>query len=88
MSQKIVLKDRNINNPGPGSYIRFSEFGILSAKKRKLLFSSSRKGKSLEESKILSYKEDKNVSSRDKINKLKKLFDNKEESEKSKSKIN
>ena len=33
MSQKFRIIDRNEKNPGPGSYIRFSEFGILNPKK-------------------------------------------------------
>lgn len=34
MSQKFKVIDRNERNPGPGSYIRFSEFGILVPKKK------------------------------------------------------
>ena len=36
-SQKLNIPNRNERNPGPGSYIRFSEFGILDPnfKKRK-----------------------------------------------------
>ena len=33
MSQRFRIIDRNEKNPGPGSYIRFSEFGILAPKK-------------------------------------------------------
>ena len=33
LSKKFKIKDRNAGNPGPGSYIRFSEFGILAPKK-------------------------------------------------------
>jgi hypothetical protein len=33
MSQRFKIIDRNERNPGPGSYIRFSEFGILAPKK-------------------------------------------------------
>ncbi len=33
MSQKFRIIDRNEKNPGPGSYIRFSEFGILAPKR-------------------------------------------------------
>jgi hypothetical protein len=33
MSQRFRIVDRNEKNPGPGSYIRFSEFGILAPKK-------------------------------------------------------
>ena len=33
MSQRFRIVDRNERNPGPGSYIRFSEFGILAPKK-------------------------------------------------------
>ena len=33
MSQRFKIVDRNEKNPGPGSYIRFSEFGILAPKK-------------------------------------------------------
>ena len=29
MSPRIKIKDTRENNPGPGAYIRFSEFGIL-----------------------------------------------------------
>lgn len=32
MSQKFRYKDSRENYPGPGSYIRFSEFGILISK--------------------------------------------------------
>ena len=32
MSPKIKIKDTRENNPGPGAYIRFSEFGILVSK--------------------------------------------------------
>ena len=32
MSQKIKIRDTRENNPGPGAYIRFSEFGILVSK--------------------------------------------------------
>ena len=32
MSQRFRYIDRNERNPGPGSYIRFSEFGILNPK--------------------------------------------------------
>ena len=35
MSQRFKIVDRNERNPGPGSYIRFSEFGILKKKKKK-----------------------------------------------------
>ena len=35
LSKKFKIKDRNAGNPGPGSYIRFSEFGILAPKKDK-----------------------------------------------------
>jgi hypothetical protein len=34
MSQRFRIVDRNERNPGPGSYIRFSEFGILAPKKK------------------------------------------------------
>ena len=34
MSQRFKIIDRNERNPGPGSYIRFSEFGILAPKKK------------------------------------------------------
>ena len=33
MSQRFRIIDRNEKNPGPGSYIRFSEFGILAPKR-------------------------------------------------------
>jgi hypothetical protein len=33
MSQKFRYKDSRERYPGPGSYIRFSEFGILVSKK-------------------------------------------------------
>jgi hypothetical protein len=33
MSQRFKIVDRNERNPGLGSYIRFSEFGILAPKK-------------------------------------------------------
>ena len=33
MSQKFKYKDSRERYPGPGSYIRFSEFGILVSKK-------------------------------------------------------
>jgi hypothetical protein len=33
MSQRFKIIDRNEKNPGPGSYIRFSEFGILAPKR-------------------------------------------------------
>ena len=33
MSQKFRIKDSRERYPGPGSYIRFSEFGILVSKK-------------------------------------------------------
>ncbi len=32
MSPKIKIRDTRENNPGPGAYIRFSEFGILVSK--------------------------------------------------------
>lgn len=32
MSPRIKIKDTRENNPGPGAYIRFSEFGILVSK--------------------------------------------------------
>ena len=35
LSRKFKEKDLNAGNPGPGSYIRFSEFGILAPKKDK-----------------------------------------------------
>ena len=35
LSKKFNFKDRNAGNPGPGSYIRFSEFGILAPKRDK-----------------------------------------------------
>ena len=35
LSNKFKIRDRNAGNPGPGSYIRFSEFGILAPKKDK-----------------------------------------------------
>jgi hypothetical protein len=35
LSKKFKIRDRNAGNPGPGSYIRFSEFGILAPKKDK-----------------------------------------------------
>jgi hypothetical protein len=34
MSQRFKIIDRNERNPGPGSYIRFSEFGILAPKRK------------------------------------------------------
>jgi hypothetical protein len=34
MSQRFKIIDRNERNPGPGSYIRFSEFGILEPKRK------------------------------------------------------
>jgi hypothetical protein len=33
MSQRFKIIDRNEKNPGPGAYIRFSEFGILAPKR-------------------------------------------------------
>ena len=33
MSQKFLYKDSREKYPGPGQYIRFSEFGILVSKK-------------------------------------------------------
>ena len=33
MSQRFRIIDRNEKNPGPGSYIRCSEFGILAPKR-------------------------------------------------------
>jgi hypothetical protein len=33
MSPRIKIRDTRENNPGPGAYIRFSEFGILVSKK-------------------------------------------------------
>ena len=35
LSRKFKEKDLNAGNPGPGTYIRFSEFGILAPKKDK-----------------------------------------------------
>ena len=35
LSKKFKIRDRNEGNPGPGSYIRFSEFGILAPKRDK-----------------------------------------------------
>ena len=32
MSPRIKIRDTRENNPGPGAYIRFSEFGILVSK--------------------------------------------------------
>jgi hypothetical protein len=37
MSQKFRYKDSRERYPGPGSYIRFSEFGILVSKNAKRL---------------------------------------------------
>jgi hypothetical protein len=34
MSQRFKIIDRNERNPGPGSYIRFSEFGIFAPKRK------------------------------------------------------
>ena len=34
MSQRFNYRDLNYNNPGPGAYLRFSEFGILVPKKK------------------------------------------------------
>ena len=35
MSQKFLYKDSREKYPGPGQYLRFSEFGILVSKKAK-----------------------------------------------------
>ena len=35
LSKRFRIIDRNAGNPGPGSYIRFSEFGILAPKRDK-----------------------------------------------------
>lgn len=35
LARKFNFRDRNAGNPGPGSYLRFSEFGILAPKKDK-----------------------------------------------------
>lgn len=42
MSQRFRIIDRNEKNPGPGSYIRFSEFGILAPKRDDLDRSKSK----------------------------------------------
>ena len=42
MSQKFRIKDSRENYPGPGSYLRFSEFGIIVSK-------NARKNKEREE---------------------------------------
>ena len=35
MGRKFVYKDSRDNYPGPGNYLRFSEFGILVPKRKK-----------------------------------------------------
>ena len=45
LSKKFKFRNRNAGNPGPGSYIRFSEFGILAPKKEKDKDKSKEKGK-------------------------------------------
>ena len=42
MSQRLRYKDSRERYPGPGQYIRFSEFGILVSK-------NARQGKALQE---------------------------------------
>ena len=53
MSQKLTLPNRNDRYPGPGSYIRFSEFGVLDPnfKKRMRLQTEPSKTKEAEETK-------------------------------------
>ena len=34
MSKRFNIRNLNYGNPGPGAYLRFSEFGILVPKKK------------------------------------------------------
>ena len=53
MSQKLTLPNRNDRYPGPGSYIRFSEFGVLDPnyKKRMILKTEPNRTKDTEDTK-------------------------------------
>ena len=64
MSQKFKYKDSRESYPGPGSYIRFSEFGILVSKK-------ARKNKEKEEVK----NENKNKFAKTEANETNKNFE-------------
>ena len=60
MSQRFRIIDRNEKNPGPGSYIRFSEFGILAPKRDIDKSKSKEKENSNEEIKNSNSNEDMN----------------------------
>ena len=55
MSQKFRYKDSREKYPGPGQYIRFSEFGILVSK------NSKRANKTFEEKKTENFVKSKNI---------------------------
>lgn len=69
LSKKFKVRDRNEGNPGPGSYIRFSEFGILAPKKE-----MNKKQNEKEEEMNIKYNEEKNYNLEE--NKQKNNIDN------------
>ena len=42
MSKRFFIKDSNYDNPGPGAYLRFSEFGVLVPKNKNKSFAAVR----------------------------------------------
>ena len=59
MSQKFRYKDSRERYPGPGQYIRFSEFGILVSKKAKQARTLLEENKNEQKNKIIKTEENK-----------------------------